>query len=262
MTTEWLPNTILRAASLIAPSHQRVEWLEEWRSELWYIPRHKATFFAMGAFRDALWLRRNNQRATTRLESPIMCLACLTALAAMALLVAIGLSIPLKLKPAFSHLRPRDLPIACVLTLILSCLLLPGTLAVWRAPAHCSPNRLRGVIFLALKIILVQPLLLCPLIIWILIAPFAPFAPVGILAACILTLRWVLTDQQQRCPVCLRLLTNSVRIGVSSETFLEWYGDESACSRGHGLLHTSEVAASYSRESQWLTLDSSWSGLK
>ncbi len=47
----------------------------------------------------------------------------------------------------------------------------------------------------------------------------------------------MITDQQRRCPVCLRLLTNPVRIGTPSRTFLEWYGAESTCSRGHGLLH-------------------------
>ena len=60
MTSEWLHCSILRAASLLAPSDQRDEWLNDWRSELWYIPRQGATQFCLGAFRDALWLRRNN----------------------------------------------------------------------------------------------------------------------------------------------------------------------------------------------------------
>jgi len=115
--------------------------------------------------------------------------------------------------------------------------------------------------FLIVKIVMVQPVLLCCFMIWILIAPVAPFAPFGILGACILTLRWVFTDQRKRCPVCLRLLTQPVRIGTPSETFLEWYGAESICARGHGLMHTSEASASYSREAQWLGLDASWSSL-
>ena len=77
----------------------------------------------------------------------------------------------------------------------------------------------------------------------------------------ILALRWVITDQQRRCPVCLRLLTNPVRIGTPSRTFLEWYGAESTCSRGHGLLHVSEISSSYSEKPQWLRLGDSWSGL-
>jgi hypothetical protein len=112
--------------------------------------------------------------------------------------------------------------------------------------------------FLALKIALVQPILLCGLLVWILIAPVAPFALLGILAAWILVLRWVLTDQQRRCPACLRLLTNPVRIGNSSQTFLEWYGNESICAHGHGLSQVPEISAIYSAEQQWVSLDGSW----
>jgi hypothetical protein len=74
-------------------------------------------------------------------------------------------------------------------------------------------------------------------------------------------LRWVVMDQRRRCPVCLRLLTNPVRIGSASQTFLEWYGTESTCSRGHGLLHVPEISASYNSTEQWLRLDASWDDL-
>ena len=74
MKSEWLQYTILRMASSLAPDGQRAEWLEEWRSELRYIPRRRATRFCLGAFRDALWLRRNNLRPVKYLESPISCL--------------------------------------------------------------------------------------------------------------------------------------------------------------------------------------------
>ena len=87
MKTEWLQYTVLRAASLLAPGDQRAEWVKEWRSELWYIPRRQAMLFSLGAFRDALWLRRNNLSPATRprihLESPLRCLAFLSTLAAV-----------------------------------------------------------------------------------------------------------------------------------------------------------------------------------
>ena len=268
MTSEWLPATILRAASLLVPVDQRARWLEEWQSELWYIPRRGATPFCLGAFRDALWVRRNDlspvKRTRLRLESPLSCLAFLAALAAAGMFIAVCLPVPAGWAPS-SHRTVRDLAIGCIVMLAFSCLLLPGTMAVWRAPANRHPtpwpSRLRRGVFLALKIALVQPLMLCGLITWILLAPVALFAPFGICATWILALRWIFTDQQQRCPMCLRLLTNPVRIGTPSQTFLEWYGAESMCPRGHGLLHVSEISASNAGKPQWLCLDGSWSGL-
>ena len=265
MKTEWLQYTVLRAASLLAPGDQRAEWVKEWRSELWYIPRRQAMQFSLGAFRDALWLRRNNLSPATRprihLESPLHCLALLSTLAVVSIFIAIRL-LALAPEPSW-HLRARNLPGAYIAMLLRSCLFLTGTLAVWRPPASGHPmpwrSRLRRGIFLALKIALVQVMMLCGFT--ILLGPLARFAALGFNVAFILVLRWVITDQQQRCPVCLRLLTAPVRIGTASRTFLEWYGAESTCSRGHGLLHVSETASSFIRRPQWLSLDDSWKDL-
>jgi hypothetical protein len=269
MKREWLQYSILRAAAALAPCDQRGDWLEEWRSELWYVPPSDATRFCLGAFRDAIWLRRNSvspmKRPRMHLESPLSCLAFLAAVGAVGMLIAVYLSGPLKQISMYSDLRARDLPADCMAMLTFSCLLLPGTLAVWRAPANRLPtpwrSKLRRGIFLALKIALVQPIMLCGLMIWILAAPVGIFAPLGMGATLIAALRWVITDQQRRCPVCLRLLTHPVRIGAPSTTFLEWYGAEPTCSRGHGLMLVSEISCSYSRKAQWLGLGKSWSGL-
>src|ERR1700691_1780369 len=100
MNSEWPQRAVLRAASLLAPADRRAEWMEEWRSELWYVPRCRAMAFALGAFRDALWLRRNLSEAErpspmTRtgihLESPLSCLAWLATLAAVSLFIAVRL---------------------------------------------------------------------------------------------------------------------------------------------------------------------------
>lgn len=269
MNNEWLQYAALRVASLLAPRDERDEWLRGWQSELWYIRRRGATRFCMGSFRDALWLRRNSVRSEKRtevhLESPLTCLAFLGILAVVGMLMAVCLLGPLTSRTTLWHLKPHDLPAGCIMTLVLSCLLSPATLALGRSAANSHPMpwpaRLRQAIFLALKVVLVQPIMLCLLFVWILIAPVAPFAQLGILGAWVLTLRWTLTDQQRRCPVCLRLLTKPVRIGSSSLTFLEWSGDESICSHGHGLLHIPETSASYSGEPRWVSLDDSWSGL-
>jgi hypothetical protein len=258
--------TILRLASLLAPRDQRSEWVAGWRSELWYIPRRGAILFCLGSFRDALWLRRNRlgteKRTRIHPDSPLSCLVFLGIVAAASLWIAVRLAGLLTLRTAFWRLRVHDLPAACVVMLAISCLLLPAMLAVGRAAGngHSTPwrGKLRRAVFLALKIVLVQPVMFCGLLVWILTARVMPFALFGVLAAWILTLRWVFTDQQRRCPECLRLLTGPVRVGSSSHTFLEWSGDESICSHGHGFLRVPESATSYSGESQWVDLDDSW----
>ncbi len=263
MNSEWLQHTILWATSLLAPGDRRAEWLKEWQSELWYIPRRGATRFCMGAFRDALCLRRGTGERGIHPKSPLSCLALMVTFAAVSVFIAVRVT-ALHQEP-LSGLRARDLPGACTTMLLFSCLLLPGTLAVWRAPTNPSSmtwqSRLRRGMFLAMKIALVQPTILCGVVVQILMGQLGGFLALGFDAVFILALRWVITDQQQRCPVCLRLLTNRVRIGTPSHTFLEWYGSESTCSRGHGLLHVSEVTATYSPKAQWLCLDTSWNGL-
>jgi hypothetical protein len=259
-----LPCAIVRAASLLTPGDRRDEWIKEWQSELWYVPPPEATRFCLGAFRDALCLRRDNPSTAKRtgilnLESPLSCLGFLALLAGASIVIMVRLLFPhLTLSPP---LTVRGWLGACLRMLSFSCLFLPGTLALWKRPAHCYrtswPSRLRRGIFLALKIALVQPIMLCGVFIQ-LIVPLATLA--GYLPF-ILVLRWVISDQQQRCPVCLRPLTAPVRIGNPSRTFLDWYGAESACSHGHGLLHISVNAFSYSRTPHWLSLGDSWSGL-
>jgi hypothetical protein len=77
----------------------------------------------------------------------------------------------------------------------------------------------------------------------------------------ILAFRWAIIDQRLRCPVCLRLLTNPIRIGQPSQTFLSWYGIELMCVRGHGLLHVPEFRTSCYSTQRWLYLDPSWNSL-
>jgi hypothetical protein len=150
--------------------------------------------------------------------------------------------------------------------ILLTCILLPATttLALGDYPANRHPmhwaTRPRRWIFLVAKIALVMPVVPCGLVVVAAIGPI-PFAPNGLIVAYILVLRWVLTDQRRRCPVCLRVLTNPVRIGRPSRMFLDWYGTELMCARGHGLLHVPEIATSCYGSQQWLYLDRSWSGL-
>jgi hypothetical protein len=269
MKSQWLPYAILRTASLLAPGDQRAEWLDGWHSELWYIPRRGATRFCLGAFPDALWLRRNNlspvKQTGIRLESPLACLAFLATLAAVSLLIAVRLPAPDTMTRS-PHLGFLNLLEGCIAMLMMSVLILPAIrLAMGPSADRCPMpwrSKLRRGIFLALKIALVQPVMLWGFFVMVWIGPVAPVAPqLAISVYWFLAFRWVLIDQQRRCPVCLRLLTDPIRIGSASRTFLEWYGAESTCSRGHGLLHISETPASYSAKPEWLRLGDSWSSL-
>lgn len=71
-------------------------------------------------------------------------------------------------------------------------------------------------------------------------------------------MRWVLLDQRQRCPVCLRRVTHPARVGLASRTFLAWNGTELMCMGGHTLLHVPSLPTSWFSNPRWLYLDKSW----
>jgi hypothetical protein len=121
-------------------------------------------------------------------------------------------------------------------------------------------TRLRRWIFLAIKVTLLIVIVLFGVLDLAAITA-TPIQPHGWLIGYVLALRWALSDQRKRCPVCLRLLTNPTHIGSSSQTFLEWYGTELICARGHGLLHVPEISTSCYSTQRWLYLDHSWAGL-
>lgn len=258
MKSQW-SQAILRTAALLAPSGQRAQWLDDWRSELWYVPPDEATRFCLGAFADAFWLRRNQAGGSRRdrsfLESPVRCLGILGAVAMASVFFAIRLAGKLPF-PQDEHGADK----AGAFVSMLFMYLLPAAISLVVGGSRPTPSarRLRGGIFLALKILFVLPILQCATLF---VLVFTPFFSLVIVLANILLFRWVFLDQRRRCPICLRLLAQPVRIGNSSQTFLEWYGAESVCSRGHGLLHDPDLVATYAAKAQWLKLDRSWSGL-
>lgn len=75
---------------------------------------------------------------------------------------------------------------------------------------------------------------------------------------CLFGMRWVLRDQRQRCPVCLRCVTNPAFVGQPSRTFLAWNGTEMMCMSGHTLLHVPGLPTSWFSTQRWLYLDASW----
>jgi hypothetical protein len=75
---------------------------------------------------------------------------------------------------------------------------------------------------------------------------------------CLFGLRWVLKDQRQRCPVCMRCVTHPAHVGQASRTFLDWNGTEMMCMGGHTLLHVPSLPTSWFSTQRWLYLDTSW----
>ena len=71
---------MLKMAAILVPRAARAEWLEEWRAELWHVwhicnqndgpaalhQKEEITAFSLGAFKDALWLRRNHDSSRHR----------------------------------------------------------------------------------------------------------------------------------------------------------------------------------------------------
>lgn len=260
---------ILQSASLLVPKNQRKEWLAEWSSELWYVRRNCATPFCFGAFQDAFWIRRHSfeLRQITRMESPWKCLSLLFILAALTTfftlsLPSVSFESVLVTGPAHHPLRNFSLIV------LFSCLILQATgplligEALRRGNISSAANLWR-LLFLSAKIALI-----------FMVVYFGSFYVVYdgtsaisglrihiLLWGCAFALRWALNDQRNRCPVCLRLLSHPTRIGAPSNTFLEWYGTELLCSRGHGLMHVPEIRTSCYGSQQWLDLDASWRGL-
>jgi hypothetical protein len=75
---------------------------------------------------------------------------------------------------------------------------------------------------------------------------------------CLFGMRWVLSDQRRRCPVCLRRVNHPARVGQLSRTFLAWNGTELMCMGGHTLLHVPSLPTSWFSSQRWLFLDPSW----
>jgi hypothetical protein len=75
---------------------------------------------------------------------------------------------------------------------------------------------------------------------------------------CLFGASWALSDQRQRCPVCLRRVVHPARVGQFSRTFLAWSGTEMMCMGGHTLLHVPSLPTSWFSTQRWMFLDPSW----
>ena len=258
---------ILRSASWLVPGEQRAEWLAEWSAELWYVRQggeRQTAGFCLGSFCDAFWLRRNSPpdaQPRLRLESPARCLGVLGLLAVVCVLFAHRFPGPdLRFHSPGLPLLPIWQALSVMLFLALlgvPVLVATTSLRLGEYPANRCGWRW---VFFACKIALLLPLVFfAALDLW-------PIAGPAMRAFCmavgyVIAFRWALIDQRRRCPECLRLLAHPARIGRITETFLQWYGTEFACPKGHGLLHVPDTPEISLPTQRWVHLDRSWSGL-
>ena len=250
---------VLRTAARLVPGEQRAEWFAEWSAELWQVRQSggwRTARFCLGSFRDALWMRRNSPpdpRPWLRLESPGRCLGFL------GLALAVCVAIALRSHPPGSPLRPVGPPLLVMLGM--AAMSLPALLATTSLGLGEYPVNRYGWrwAFLAGKIALLLPLVFFgALALWPLIGrALVHLMWIGYAIA----FRWALVDQRRRCPQCLRLLKHPAPIGEPSHMFLEWYGTEFACVKGHGLLHVPEIPTVSFRTQTWMRLDRSWRAL-
>jgi len=159
----------------------------------------------------------------------------------------------------------EDFPLACLGVCILTLGILSSVtpLGLGEYPANryapTAPIRLLRWVFLAIKISLLVPTALCGSLALFPIMP--PLAPMAMFLGLLFGFRWALMDQRERCPVCLRLLSNPTRIGDPSQSFLGWYGTELMCSHGHGLLYIPGTSTSWYKTQRWQYLDHTWRDL-
>ncbi|MGB6692029.1 MAG: hypothetical protein WBE76_29655 [Terracidiphilus sp.] len=167
-----------------------------------------------------------------------------------------------------SHVRgPMDL---YLFALLLAFLCLPAVTSVSMSEYSFNshrppwPRRLCRASFLGAKIALLVPIVYyVPLdLAWWRVPPNS-FAPqyIQLIASyllCLFGMRWILLDQRQRCPVCLRRVTHPAQVGHASRTFLSWNGTELICMGGHTLLHVPGLPTSWFSTQRWLYLDASW----
>jgi hypothetical protein len=168
--------------------------------------------------------------------------------------------------------RPAP-PTLCLFAICLATLCLPAITSVslgeysLNLPQTSWSRRLRRWSFLSLKITL-----LLPIIYFLSLDLSYGCTRIGreqagliqllsSFAMCLLGMRWVLKDQRQRCPVCLRRVAHPAQVGQASRTFLDWNGTEMMCLDGHTLLHVPSLPTSWFSTQRWLYLDPSWAFL-
>ena len=148
---------------------------------------------------------------------------------------------------------PQDHPLFALLLVTGLCLALFPAAAPFGLGAYASNNRRWSVRARRWTFMIIKLALLIPIVVCVAFGVGAlPVSPQAFVLGSILALRWAISDQRSRCPVCLHSLSHPVTMGEASHTFLDWYGTEFVCARGHGFLHVAAVRTSCCVEQRWL----------
>lgn len=259
-------NFLIWGCGLIVPFPIRLEWIEQWTSEMWYVRRANARAgdvwqFCLGVVPDAVAIRQAHpDEVSTLIRSPWACLAFLSLLAIFAFLGAVlfpetrtvlASSMSLRFVKLFLHhwmatgggqsdvleqqvlLLKLTFMTACVITLISS--------AKHRLMVH-SPN-VRG--WKSLTFLVAKLFAGGALVYFFALAggeALNNFAvQFGILVAgFILLFRWSFVDHEKRCPICLQRVCSPVEFGRPSCPLLSVNVREYICPLGHGVLQMQE----------------------
>ncbi len=267
------PVAIVRYASWLVPEEQRAEWLAEWHAELWYIRRESRASlrqFCVGAFWDALWIRRSSitRCGWLRWTSPLTCLGFLglaaITLFSLALLLPAPTGSELDQHPAASLLWQGQSDVSVFVPILIlflwayvinmtlsSCGNAPGRsdgIPGWRCFGFHGWKRM---LFFVCKIALLLAVVFSAVVDLAAVLGFWVLG-VSMVFGYTLAVYWALVDQRSRCPKCLRLLHEVREQGSLSRMFLEPCFTEFTCPKGHGALYVPQVPTASFRGRKWV----------
>lgn len=278
--------TLLRVASWLVPSAGRRAWLEKWsaRARDWRLladrgePVGGAGPFVGRALRDAAGERLGPIHFRQFLRSPMF---VPIAIAAALLLLAgvsrgfavtrwvVSVAQDVRAHPAycgpydargdkvFAYFAPAVLAWAVgIALLVMGCRSLNGS--GWRYRAFLAMKAAATLVVCALVWVEVGALMRAPIhhegwrLLFGLMTMFVFIGGTG------RTMLWAVTDQRQRCPVCLRRLVGPVAVGSWASLF-DPAATELLCENGHGALALAD--AETNAQDRWTRLDESWQTL-